>query len=358
MSHSQQPQSYSNSQVNHGTTVLDRYYEMTDGNNDASSLQVAVQVSTSTNRPSELAAGRPTSPTASSVSSLSAPSVAVNEHDAYMGMREAPSHDGGAPARSSTRMLLLQTFGVRLLGASLCWLLWDVAFYGNKLFQSTFLLALTGEETTSLLHFTMAATLNSFVALCGYFGAALLMDHPLIGRFRLQLIGFLLTGTLFVSVGFSYDNLSPTILVIMYLGSSFFGQLGPNATTFLIPAEIFPTEVRTLCHGIAAASGKFGALLASFLFNRSDKVLDLFLLSGYASFAACAITFWTIPESNGLDLAELDRKWRMIVNGRKHEYDGPANAPEFMSTHERQALQWAHRQRHGNDSHLEGIYDY
>jgi hypothetical protein len=30
------------------------------------------------------------------------------------------------------------------------WLLWDIAFYGNKLFQSNFLIALAGERTTLL----------------------------------------------------------------------------------------------------------------------------------------------------------------------------------------------------------------
>ncbi|GKY92579.1 hypothetical protein MPSEU_000228000 [Mayamaea pseudoterrestris] len=310
------------------------------------------------------------SPSSSSVSSLSAPSVAVRyDHDvddAYVMLNEAPmyeetEHGNAKTPQASTNMLLLQHFGVRLFGVSFCWMLWDVAFYGNKLFQSTFILALTGQETTSLWQFAQAATLNSLVALCGYFGAALLLDHEAIGRFRLQLYGFLLTGVLFVSVGFSYETLSPSLLVALYLGSSFFGQLGPNATTFLIPAEIFPTQVRTTCHGVAAASGKLGALLASVAFHRVS-VLHMFLLSGYASFAACAITYWTIPESNGLDLTELDRKWRCIIQTGASgcQYVGPANEARFLSKHERQNLLWKARRNHEteNESQLEGMYDW
>jgi hypothetical protein len=89
-----------------------------------------------------------------------------------------------------------------------------------------------------------------------------------------------------------------------------------------------------MCHGIAATSGKIGALLAAILFNYVDD-LDMFLLSGYASFAACAVTFWTIPETTGLDLYETDRKWRMILDGRKGEYQGDANHPKFLSYYER-----------------------
>jgi len=161
------------------------------------------------------------------------------------------------------------------------------------------------------------------------------VDHPAVGRVRLQQVGFLLTGTLFVGCGFLFDKLSSGWLVAMYLGSSFFGQLGPNATTFLIPAEIFPTEVRTMCHGIAAASGKVGALTAAIMFNHVADV-DMFLFSGYASFAACVITYWCIPETNGLDLYELDKKWRLTLDGRKEDYSGPANHPNYLSTLERQ----------------------
>ena len=127
----------------------------------------------------------------------------------------------------------------------------------------------------------------------------------------------------------------------MYLMSSFFGQLGPNATTFLIPAEIFPTEMRTFCHGICAASGKLGALTAAILFNFMSD-MDMFLISGYASFAACAITIWAIPETTGLDLYEIDRKWRMILDGRRQQYEGAANNPMYMSFYERSklGLQW------------------
>ena len=40
------------------------------------------------------------------------------------------------------------------------------------------------------------------------------------------------------------------------------GQWGPNATTWLLPAELAPTELRSMCHGFSAAVGKAGALVA------------------------------------------------------------------------------------------------
>ena len=37
---------------------------------------------------------------------------------------------------------------------------------------------------------------------------------------------------------------------------------GANTLTFIIPAEIFPTSYRCTCHGISAAAGKLGSIVA------------------------------------------------------------------------------------------------
>lgn len=234
---------------------------------------------------------------------------------------------------SSARSLLFRFYGMRLFGASMTWLLWDIAFYGNKLFQSTFIKALTGENS-SLLQLSAAATLNAFVALLGYFAASYIVDFPFVGRVRLQSCGFALTGILFTSCGFFSKSIGTTWLVALYLGSSFFGQCGPNATTFLIPSEIFPTEIRTMCHGISASSGKVGALISAILFNYLDEV-SLFMVSGICSFVACALTVLTIPETVNLDLTELDRHWRILREGRsEQDYVGPATHSDFLSVYE------------------------
>lgn len=276
--------------------------------------------------PSPIQGIQPSRSGLSEVSSLSAPSVAVDPNAMVQLPVEPEDSD-----RSIYR-LLLRNYGIRLLGASLCWFLWDVTFYGNKLFQSSFLLALQGDSTT-LVQFAAMATLNSAVALLGYWTAAALVDR--VGRCRLQTWGFLLTGGLSVACGFLSTTWSPSSLLVLYMLSSFFGQVGPNATTFILPAEIVPTQLRTLCHGIAAASGKLGALAAAVGFGRVDNELQLFLLSGYASFAASLLTVWTLPETLGLALTEVDRKWHLIRQGRKAEYEGLANHPQFLSYYER-----------------------
>eukprot|EP00548_Thalassiothrix_antarctica_P008441 CAMPEP_0194136946 /NCGR_PEP_ID=MMETSP0152-20130528/6880_1 /TAXON_ID=1049557 /ORGANISM="Thalassiothrix antarctica, Strain L6-D1" /LENGTH=257 /DNA_ID=CAMNT_0038833779 /DNA_START=925 /DNA_END=1695 /DNA_ORIENTATION=- len=223
--------------------------------------------------------------------------------------------------KSNSFRLLLDWYGTRLFGTSAVWFLWDVTFYGNKLFQSTFLLAISSSsssnsEGTSLLSFYIAATMNAFVAVMGYIGAAFLLDT--IGRYRLQQYGLFVVGTLFLLCGYLLNYLPSWCLILLYFTSSFVGQLGPNATTFIIPAEIFPTKQRTLCHGIAAASGKVGALFAAMFFHRLPRTDTMFLVCGYLSFLACCITFYTIPnnDDNGKanntkddPMDQLDREW-------------------------------------------------
>ena len=79
--------------------------------------------------------------------------------------------------------------------------------------------------------------------------------------------------------------------------------------------------MRTVCHGISASAGKLGALIASILFTFAQNDKDLFLFSGYSSFAAAIFTFLTIPDLTTLDLYELDKQWRMILSGREYEYN-------------------------------------
>ena len=63
--------------------------------------------------------------------------------------------------------------------------MWDFAFYGNKLFQSTFIGIITGGHA-SLITTLEWTLLNSAVALVGYYFAAFTVDCRWMGRKRMQ----------------------------------------------------------------------------------------------------------------------------------------------------------------------------
>lgn len=60
--------------------------------------------------------------------------------------------------------------------------------------------------------------------------------------------------------------------MVLYCLANFFQNCGPNTTTFIIPGEVFPTRYRSTAHGISAAFGKLGAVIALILFTLSQQV--------------------------------------------------------------------------------------
>ncbi|KAK4128338.1 MFS general substrate transporter [Parathielavia appendiculata] len=83
---------------------------------------------------------------------------------------------------------------------------------------------------------------------------------------------FLVTGGVYYGV--AHRPGAPATVVCVAI-CHFMFNFGANTLTFIIPAEIFPTAYRCTCHGISAAAGKLGSIVA---------VLVVYgINSGYAS---------------------------------------------------------------------------
>ena len=96
-----------------------------------------------------------------------------------------------------------------------------------------------------------------------------------VGRKNVQINGFIAMAVLFFICGYGHDwFLDPNstnsgrrwLFLLLYSLTFLFSNFGPNTTTFVIPGEIYPAEVRATCHGISAASGKAGAAAGAFFF--------------------------------------------------------------------------------------------
>ncbi|KAJ4793927.1 phosphate transporter 1 [Rhynchospora pubera] len=101
----------------------------------------------------------------------------------------------------------------------------------------------------------------------GYFAAIMTIDR--VGRRQIQMLGFLLMTIVLLCMVLSYDTIQGNNhkihfnYLFMYALIFFFANFGPNTTTFVLPAELFPARFRTTCHGIAGAAGKVGAIIGS-----------------------------------------------------------------------------------------------
>lgn len=149
-------------------------------------------------------------------------------------------------------------------------------------------------------------------------------------------------GILFLMCGIFYDQLTSDqihVFQFLYFFSSFWNQFGPNATTWLVAGEVFPTDVRAFYHGISAAFGKAGAIMASELF-RTMSTQNTFYVSAGAGFFGALITWILLPDTTGLDIAEIDRLNRYLLAGQEKNYHGEAVNPKHMSPFER-LLGWS-----------------
>ena len=202
--------------------------------------------------------------------------------------------------------LVMTHYWHRLLGTAGGWFCNDFFFYGNKIFQSVFIKIL--DPNATVIGGWNWNLLNVGCALVGYYMAAILVDHKFYGRKRMQAIGFLAIFVLFIIPAIMYDTLTkpgPGIKAFQfpYFFSSFWSQFGPNGTTFLLAAELYPAPVRATAHGFSAACGKLGALVPAVIYNYTGNHEKFWIVTWFG-LLGFALTVLFIADTTGLDLRE------------------------------------------------------
>ncbi|KAH7084872.1 major facilitator superfamily domain-containing protein [Paraphoma chrysanthemicola] len=216
--------------------------------------------------------------------------------------------------------------GKILFGTAMSWLLLDVAFYGLGLNATTVLQAIGYGGGSTVYHKLFNLAAGNCILICagaipGYWLAVATIDT--VGRKPLQLIGFVVLTILFCVWGFAYHHLSGHAMLAIYVLIQLFFNWGPNSTTFIVPGECFPTRYRSTSHGISAASGKIGSIIAqgaiSPLRTRGAKkgaanqnpwlnhVMQIFAAFMFAGI----FTTLLIPETKRRTLEDLAMDWDM-----------------------------------------------
>jgi PHS family inorganic phosphate transporter-like MFS transporter len=161
----------------------------------------------------------------------------------------------------ATQSLWTKKWMTCLLGTSASWFLFDVAFYGNSV-SMTLILKTFNASGDLLNEMILSAALLLVFAIPGYFLSARFVD--VIGRKFLQVLGFGMMAMTYLVIAMLTDIPKNIHSFLLIFGISyFFINFGPNATTFLISAEIYPANVRATAHGISAAIGKLGAFIGA-----------------------------------------------------------------------------------------------
>ncbi len=151
-----------------------------------------------------------------------------------------------------------------LIGTAGTWFVFDYAYYGNSI-STPMIMKIIAPHATLVANLSWSLIIFAIAAVPGYILAFMNIDK--IGHRKLQLIGFAIMGLAFLAMGVIpgiTTMVAPFLLI--YGISYFFAEFGPNTTTFILSAELYPVSLRTTGHGLSAGIAKFGAFIGVFVF--------------------------------------------------------------------------------------------
>ncbi len=205
--------------------------------------------------------------------------------------------------------------------ASVPWFIQDLGTYGIGIFTPTILAAALGggsdhirslsDMISDAILAAKGSALIDVLLIVGIVFAVALADT--VGRIKLQILGFIGCAAGLLLASFSIDAGGEAKIALIFAGFMLFDfmtNLGPNAQTYLLAGEVFPTEVRGMGAGFAAAFAKIGAVATAFLFPILLTAIGTrWLLYGLVvtSLLGAVVTWLYRIETTGVNLDRIGR---------------------------------------------------
>ncbi|KAK6939184.1 Major facilitator, sugar transporter-like [Dillenia turbinata] len=220
--------------------------------------------------------------------------------------------------------------GRDLFACAASWFLVDIVFYSSNLFQYQISNKYVPDKKTvnAYMEAYGIARHQAIIAICstipGYWATVFFIDR--IGRVRIQIMGFFFMAVGLFAIGvpyYSYWDKDYKVgfgFMFLYGLTFFFSNFGPNTTTFIVPAELFPARFRSTCHGISGATGKVGAIIGSvgFMwsyhnikeegFPRALGMTRTLEILGVVCLVGIGVTFFFSRETMGRSLEENENE--------------------------------------------------
>jgi hypothetical protein len=130
-----------------------------------------------------------------------------------------------------TFAMIFHRYWARLIATGGCWFVWDIVFYGLKLFSGPIFASI--DPAGDLVTRNGYLLVNNIIALVGYYAAALIIDFSSIGRKNVQIVFFTLVGIVFLIMSFIFETASPQVNMCLFFLTSFLGQF-VNMTTYVV----------------------------------------------------------------------------------------------------------------------------
>jgi MFS transporter, putative metabolite transport protein len=243
-------------------------------------------------------------------------------------VQPAPASLAAAPvaaaAASPTGFMVLfsRPYRTRTLLVSVPWFLMDIATYGVGLFTPVILGAMhfgagaTGTIAADFADAKGSGAIDAFL-LVGFLVG--LWAVPRFGRIRMQVVGFLgmmlgMLVLLYASLAAHGTSAQVPLIIGGFVLFNLAMNAGPNATTFTLGPELFPTAVRALASGFGAAVAKAGATLGTFLLPQVRVAFGLegvlSLMAAVAALGAIATLAFSVEVDEGTRLEDAGTRAR------------------------------------------------
>ncbi|KAL7893097.1 major facilitator superfamily domain-containing protein [Trichoderma sp. SZMC 28014] len=224
-------------------------------------------------------------------------------------------------------LLVLRYYGLRLLAVSIVWFLYDFSSYAFGIYTSSILSGIYSSTAPLTTIFGWNTVINLFY-IPGTMIGAFVSDY--LGPKYTLIIGVVLQAVIGYIMAGVYDQISKHIagFAVVYGIFLSFGEFGPGNNIGLLAAKSCATGVRGRYYGIAAAVGKIGAFVGTWVFPRIEaaggndptKVAQYpFWVASSLALLSALITFFFIPNVGQDTITHEDIKFREYLES--HGWD-------------------------------------
>ncbi|MCJ1411383.1 hypothetical protein MMC19_005472 [Ptychographa xylographoides] len=224
--------------------------------------------------------------------------------------------------------LVIKFYWFRLLVVSLIWFIYDFSSYSFSIYSSSWLTTILGTTYPLWVSFGWNTVINLFYV-PGALAGAFISDW--IGPRQCLAWGVLAQGL----VGFLMSGLYPILnqpqnvagFVVIYGIFLALGEVGPGDNIGLVASKTSATAIRGQYYAIAAASGKIGAFVGTYIFpflidnapNADRAGQDPFFVSSALCIFSAFLAFFLLPHIGQDTITDEDVRFREYLES--HGWD-------------------------------------
>lgn len=224
--------------------------------------------------------------------------------------------------------LIVKFYWKRLTVVSLVWFLYNFSVYAFNIYSSEWINTIQGENAP-LWKALGWSTLANLFYIPGSVTGAFVSDW--IGPRNTLALGVLLQAVVGFIMSGCYKWLSMpknvAAFVVVYGIFSSLGELGPGDNIGLVASKTSATAVRGQYYGIAAAMGKVGAFVGTYVFpiiqrnapNESRRGQDPFFVASSLCILSAAMTYFLLPPIGQDTITEEDAKFRAYLEANGYD---------------------------------------